>query len=151
MNASKKSLLLDSSVLVKLFHQDEADVDMALLLRSGHMDGHWEIRLADLSFYELANALYYIGKYPAKEIIEGIQSLLALELHIYSFDARILHAGLGLCAEKKISIYDSYLVALTKHENLVFVTADEKLARKFQSDPDVIMLSQLSSELDEEE
>ena len=150
MNGDDLVFLLDSSVLVKLFHRQEVNSDLALLLREGHLGGGWEIRIADLVFYELANALHYVGKYSADEIIEGIQSLLSLELRIYDFDARILHSTLALCQEKKLSIYDAYLVALAKREQLTFITADEKLCRKFHSDSAVLALEQFSVGSDEE-
>lgn len=151
MNSDGRLLLLDSSVLVKLFHRGEQDSNIAVLLREGHLESEWELRLADLSFYEVANALHYLRKYSVEEIIEGIQSLLTLELQVYGFDSFVLRDGLNLCAEKKISIYDAYLVALARREGLTFVTADEKLRRKFVSDPIVASLAQFSRRIKNKE
>ena len=142
MSSSEPALqfLLDSSVLVKLYYREEEDAKIALLLREGYLNGEWEIRVADISFYELANALHYSVKYSPEQIIERVQSLLAMELHTYGFDAWVLHSGLELCVEKNISIYDAYLVALAQRERLTFITADEKLWRKFHSDESIMAL-----------
>jgi predicted nucleic acid-binding protein len=149
MIAGDRFFLLDSSVLVKLFHSEEEDSDIALLLRKGHLENRWELRLADISFYELANALHYLGKYSIQEIVEGIQSLIALELQVYGFDSLTLLAALGLCEEKEIAIYDAYLVALARREGLTFVTADERLQRKLLSDPTVVSLTQFSRRIED--
>jgi len=129
MKPSTLPLLLDSSVLVKWYHYEE-DTPLALHLRDGHLHDQWEIRLADVSFYELANALHYSEKYTSAAIVERVQALLVMEFRIYGFDLLALRTALDLCAEKGISIYDAYLVALAKRENLLFVTADDKLLRK---------------------
>jgi len=132
MNAAvpTPTFLLDSSVLVKWIYREEEDADIALHIQEGFLREQWEIRLADVSFYELANALHYLGEYTPEQIVEGVQSLFAMELTIYGFDLLVLRAALDLCVEKNISIYDAYLVALAKRENLIFITADDKLLRK---------------------
>ena len=147
MNPSARTLpfLLDSSVLVKWYNREEEDSALALDLREGHLRGSWEIRFADISFYELANALHFSRVSPNK-VVENIQSLLALELQIYSFDLLVVRSALNLCARKKIPIYDAYLVALAKRENLIFVTADDKLLRKFLTDDSVIALQKFPTE-----
>jgi predicted nucleic acid-binding protein len=136
------AFLLDSSVLLKLYFREEEDADTAVLLRDGYLQGKWEIRLADISFYELANSLHYSGKFSPDRIDERIQSLLAMEMYIYGFDASALRIALNYCSERKIAIYDAYLVALAKRDQLNFVTADEKLRRKLLSDPTVLALSE---------
>ncbi len=146
-----RAFLLDSSVLLKLYYREEIDADIALLIRDGHLHGEWEIRLADLAFYELANSLHYSGRFSPNEIVERIQSLLAMELNTYSFNILPLRTALAYCSEKRISIYDAYLVALAKREQLVFVTADEKLRRKLITDPSVLALSQFSGKIQDKE
>ncbi len=138
------AILLDSSVLVKWYAAEEEDTEIALLLREQHLHDRLEIRLADVSFYEFANALHYSGTYTTKDIIQSIQTVLALELQVYQFDLLALRAALDLCAAKKIAIYDAYLVALAKRENLVFVTADSKLLRKLGKTEPALSLRQFT-------
>jgi predicted nucleic acid-binding protein len=71
------------------------------------------------------------------EIVERVQALLAMELRVYGFDPLVLRRALDLCAAKRVAIYDAYLIALAKQEGLIFVTADEKLARKFDAENSV--------------
>ncbi|MBI5303269.1 MAG: type II toxin-antitoxin system VapC family toxin [Chloroflexi bacterium] len=123
-------LLLDSSVLVKWQYRLEQDAAIALELRARHLRGELELQLADVSFYEFANALFYLRLYTTEEIIQSVHTVLAMELRVYQFDLFALRAALELCAHKGIAIYDAYLVALAQRENLVLVTADEKLLRK---------------------
>ena len=144
------SFLLDSSVLVKWYH-DEDEAEIALRLRDGHLREQWELRLADLSLYELANALHFSGNFTPEEIIEHIQSLLAMDLNVYGFDLQALRAALDVCAAKGVSIYDAYLVALAKNENLTFVTADGKLLRKLGTDEAILALRRFLTRFDGKE
>lgn len=137
------SFLLDSNVVVKWYHEEE-DTLTALHLREGYLEGRWDIRLADLSFYELANTLHYSEKYSPSQITERVQSLLAMELQVYGFQPAVLRTALDLCADKRIAIYDAYLVALAKHENLMFVTSDRKLLRKLAGEDSAMALQELA-------
>ncbi len=144
MVTAQPVFLVDSSVIVKWYHEEEY-TPVALRLREIHLQGQWELRLADITFYELANALHFGCKMTSAEIIARVQSLLAMELRIYGFDNFVLRRALDLCAEKHIAIYDAYLIALAKQERLIFVTADEKLWRKFSLDDSVKSLRSLAS------
>ena len=148
---SPSPILLDSSVLVKWYATEEDDTEMALRLRERHLHNQIELRLADVSFYEFANALYYVGKYSTAEIIASVQTVLAMELRVYQFDLLALRAALDLCNAKQIAIYDAYLVALAKRENLILVTADTKLLRKLGANEPAIALRQFAGTLTDEE
>ncbi|MBI5649296.1 MAG: type II toxin-antitoxin system VapC family toxin [Chloroflexi bacterium] len=142
------TFLLDSNIIVKWYH-DEEDSPIALALRHDYLHGACELRLADVSFYEFANTLFYLQKYTPEQIIARAQSLFGMDLKIYGFDLVVLRDALDLCAQKNIAIYDAYLVALAKRENLVLVTADSKLLRKLGPHEPAVALRALAKRSDE--
>ncbi len=142
---TQRPYLLDSSVLFKLFYREEEDADLAVRLRDGYLMGAWDIRIADLSLYETANALLYLKKFRASAIVDRIYALIALETILYGFSIPVLSDALKLSEEKGLSIYDAYLVSLAQREQLVFVTADAKLCRKFIGDASVLPLRAIPS------
>ncbi len=135
-------LLLDSSVVMKWF-RSEADFALARELRKGHLSGRWEIRLADLVLYETGNALLYSGDFSADEVIQSIESVLQLELILYAFDHPIFKRALQISSAHGVAIYDSYLVALAEIENLIFVTADERLLQKITDRSNTVGLNEI--------
>jgi predicted nucleic acid-binding protein len=54
-----RSVLLDSSVVIKWFRKDEVLRDRAIQLRQAYLDGQLTIYVPDLLVYEIANVLRY--------------------------------------------------------------------------------------------
>jgi predicted nucleic acid-binding protein len=136
-------LLLDSSIVVKWFRA-EPGCERARALRDGFVAGQWEICLSDLVLYETANALHYSGDFTLAEITEYIESVIALEIPIELFDLFVLERALASSRQYGIAIYDSYLVALAQHKQMIFVTDDNRLLRKLNGITNIVRLQDLA-------
>lgn len=141
-------LLMDSSVAVKWF-RNERNYDLARQLRNGYAAGKWEICIADLTLYEIGNALINSRDFTIEEVGEFILGILELEIAVFLFDSDTLISAIEICVERNLAIYDAYLVALAQQENLLFVTSDERLYRKLAGIDNVIALAdvQLANEV----
>jgi len=121
--------LLDSSVIVKWF-LDEPDSNRALDLQHRFLSGSLSLFYAQLSLYEVANALLYSREFEATEVVDATAALLALDMQQLGFEERALSNAIVMSGQYDIAIYDSYLVALAEMHQLVFLTADRKLLRR---------------------
>ncbi|MBI3914477.1 MAG: type II toxin-antitoxin system VapC family toxin [Chloroflexi bacterium] len=136
-------LLLDSSVVIKWF-RPEVDDAVAIALKNLFVNGQIEIRLSDLVLYEMANALLFSEDFSDQEILEALQSIVALKTEIYVFDLATLESALKIGRQSGLAIYDAYLIALAQKENLLFVTADAKLTRKLPGEKNLAVLRELN-------
>lgn len=140
------NLLLDSSVLVKWFI-DESGSDRAIEIQQGFLSGRISLVFAELSLFEVANALHFSGKFTADEITEATTALQALNMKRMGFSQQALNRAVTLAAQYGVAIYDGYLVALAEQNHFMFLTADRKLMRclsahTFVSDLDTYILPQ---------
>lgn len=136
-----EALLVDSSVLVKWFAEEE-DSDKALELRHRHLDGEVALVIPDLAFYEVANGLIFSHAFSPSKVGLAMQYLADIGLKVIDFDLNVLHVAIETTSECKLAIYDSYFVALADLEDLRLVTADEKAARKTRGISDVVTLGE---------
>lgn len=137
---TSRSLLLDSSVVVKWF-RNEVDSDKALAIQSESLRGKLDVQIADLTYYETANALRYSGEFTSDQVCECLESIVTLGVGAYALDLDILKSAVEGSFEKGISIYDAYLIALANGYGLAFVTADAKLFAGVKGDDSVLLLS----------
>lgn len=124
--------LLDSSVIVKWF-LDEPDSKRALDLQHRFLSGTLSLFYAQLSLYEVANALLYSREFGANEVADATAALAALNMQPLGFEERALSKAIVVSGQYGIAIYDSYLVALAEIHQLIFLTADRKLLRRLPS------------------
>jgi predicted nucleic acid-binding protein len=134
------TLLLDSSVIVKWFI-NEVDSPLAQRLRTVWMEGQIELFYAELSLFEIANALYYSRLFVAQDVIVALEALQALGMTRLSMSPTALTHSVQLSYEYGIAIYDAYLVALALEHQLIFVSADRRLTHRLTAMPFVIDLN----------
>jgi predicted nucleic acid-binding protein len=103
-------LLLDSSVIAKWF-LDEPGTAQAIELQDQHLSGLVSLSYAELSLFEVANALHFSGKFSADEIVEAIAALEALNMQRLGYDQDALNRAVHLAGQYGTAIYDSYLVS----------------------------------------
>lgn len=123
------TLLLDSCVLVKWF-TDESDSDRALEILAQSLDGRLMLAYANLSLFEFANALLFKRQFTADEITEALAALQALDMLRLDFSPKALDRSVELSMQYDIAIYDGYLVAVAEQNQMVLLTADQKLIRR---------------------
>ncbi len=124
--------LLDSSVIAKWF-LDEPGSNRALNLQHRYLSGSLSLFYAQLSLYEVANALLYSREFKATEVADATAALAALNMQQLGFEERALSKAIIVSGQYGIAIYDSYLVTLAEMHHLIFLTADRKLLRRLPS------------------
>ena len=137
---ARESLVLDASVVVKWFTQEENRKE-ALKMREMFINGEVEIICPDLILYELSNALRFNPNFSAEDVQNVIDSIINLEIDITFPISSTLDKAIELSFSKNITLYDSFYAALAMELNCKFVTADEKLCNKIKDVCNVVMLS----------
>lgn len=134
-----KTLVLDASVIIKWFTQEEKREE-AINLRENYVSGEIEIVVPDLLLYEISNALRFNPNFKEKDIKEAIESLFDIEINIIVPIPEVLQKAVDVAYSKEITIYDAFYIALSQMIDFDFITADEKLYEKIKDDKNVYLL-----------
>jgi predicted nucleic acid-binding protein len=70
------NVVLDTSVILKWFRQEEILADQALRLRQAYLAGQVTISVPTLLAYELANVLRYKRELTTEQVQQAVQSFL---------------------------------------------------------------------------
>lgn len=125
----RKELVLDASVIIKWFTQEE-DKEKAIELREQFLKGEIEIITPDLILYEILNALRFNTAFKEKDLEDALESILEMDFTITMPISGILDKAIEIAFSKNITFYDAIYVALAYNLNCTFVTADKKLYEK---------------------
>lgn len=130
MNKIPNRFVLDASVGILLFVEEEFSVRAASLIRQVVQDSQAEIHVPDLFYIECANVLLkYTRKFqrPLVDSLADLQDLgnLALKNTPTSWLAQ---EAFQLAVEKNLTSYDACYAVLAKNLNLPLVTADVRLS-----------------------
>lgn len=136
---ARKTLVLDASVIIKWFTQEEKR-EQAINLRENYINGEIEIVVPDLLLYEISNALRFNSNFQEEDIKEAIQSLFDMEISIIVPVPEILQKTINIAYSKEITIYDALYIALAQIIDFDFITADEKLYEKLKDNKNVYLL-----------
>ena len=124
-----EKIILDSSVLVKLFAPDERDVIADKLLLQ-HAQKKLILATIDLAIYELANTLKFSKRAKGDEIYKHLLTLFRIDLEIITFTHNLLEQTLNLMDQFPITMYDASFIAATQIENVSLLSADYKHHKK---------------------
>lgn len=133
-------LVLDASVVNKLFLPNEADYEKALALINSHLSGKNEIIVPDLLFYEVANTLATKSNLQQRQVESSLNELNSYNFQTQTVGLELLIKTAGLAKKFKISIYDLVYLTVAEDFNCDLVTADEKFLQAVKS-PLAISLS----------
>lgn len=125
-----KSVLLDSSVVIKWFRQSEIWRDAAILLRQEYLNGRLLIYVPDLLIFEIANVLRYKPDLNQLQVQEALLSLFDLQITVIAISKEVITKAIDLAYSQDLTIYDAAFVAMSLNLNIPFITADEKLIQK---------------------
>jgi predicted nucleic acid-binding protein len=128
-----RSVLLDSSVVIKWFRKDEVLRDRAIQLRQAYLDGQLTIYVPDLLVYEIANVLRYKPDLDRAQVQQALESLYAMQIKIEDITAGVIRRAIEIAYSYDITVYDAAFVAMAEHLETDFITADEKLGQKLQN------------------
>lgn len=136
------AFVLDTSVIIKWFRQEEILAAQALELRSSYLEGRIAIAIPSLLAYELANVLRYKADLSTSQVEEAVQSLFDLGLNWVLPSAEIMRLAVSLARKYEITVYDATFIALAELLKATFVTADRQLISKVKSLPFVHLLGE---------
>lgn len=122
-------LVLDTSVVLKWFRQEEVLANHAWGLLQGYLDGQSQISVPALLGYEVANVLRYKRDLTTTQVETAIQALFDLELEWIPPSPIVMRRAVGIARGHDTSVYDATFAALAESIGATFVTADERLAR----------------------
>ncbi len=124
-----KVLVIDASVALKWFFDDEDHLEDAISLLRSYTDGTLELLAPDILYHEVLNA-FLIAKRRKRirnELIdEAIDGFLALEIEFASvleIAGRVLHYA----EQYGLTFYDASYIALAEEKEALMVTSDRRL------------------------
>lgn len=121
------SLVLDTSVIIKWFRQEEKLANYALQVRRAYLNEMASIYIPSLVAYEVANVLRYKNELTAAQVEEAVQSLFDMGLEWIEPSAALMRRAVVIARECDITVYDASFIALAEILNGEFITADRQL------------------------
>lgn len=122
--------VLDASVGIKLFVEEEFSEKVQKLFAKLAEDPQTEIHVPDLFYIECANILLkYTRRYkrPQEDSLEDLRDLNQLALIVTS-TSELIEDALELASAKDLTAYDACYAVLAQKLRLPLVTADMPLA-----------------------
>lgn len=122
-------IILDTSILIKLFSPDEYDkTTQELIVRFSQK--RLSFVLVDLAIYEFINALRF-GKKATKEFIYNtIIAIFDLNPRTIVLSNELIKATLEIMEKSPLTVYDAVFVAAAELENIPLLTADYRHHKK---------------------
>jgi len=136
-------LVLDTSVVLKWFRQEEVLANHAWSLLQRYLDGQSQISVPALLGYEVANVLRYKRDLTTTQVETAIQALFDLELEWIAPSSIVMRRAVDIARGHDTSVYDATFAALAESIGATFVTADERLARHLADLPFVRLLGEI--------
>jgi predicted nucleic acid-binding protein len=141
-----RSVLLDSSVVLKWFRRSECWREEAIFLRQEYLNGRLRIYVPSLLILEIANVLRYKPDMASVQVQTALRSLFDLQLEIIDLTQEAIIKAIDLAYSWGLTIYDATFVAIAINMNIPFITADEELIQKLSSFSQVQHISRFESQ-----
>jgi predicted nucleic acid-binding protein len=138
------SWVLDSSVVLKWFFQDEILGDRALKLRDAFLEGRARIIAPPLLVYEVANVFRYKTAMTNVQIEKSLVSLLSMPFDWVAPTAPVMYRAVVIARDYNTSVYDAGFAAAAEVTDADLITADERLVRRLASLPYVMFLGDMA-------
>ncbi len=123
--------VLDASVGIKLFVEEEFSDKVEQLFAKLAVDPQTEIHAPDLFYIECANILLkYTRRFdrPLEDSLADVKDLNNLALQVTS-TSELIEDALQLADEKKLTAYDACYAVLAQKLDLPLITADAPMAK----------------------
>ena len=124
-------LILDSSVIAKLF-LEETGSDEALKIMESSYIKDLEIIASDLIFYEVGNTIWKHLRKKKKEGNEYMNKLYLLNIDYITLNENLAVEAMKLAQKHDITYYDGVHIALSQEYKTHLVTEDKLLINKFK-------------------
>lgn len=123
-------LVLDASIALKWFFPHEKDNKIARKILRKLKKEEIEIFIPQIFFFEVVNAVKTKSETTSKDVLRAINKIFSLNFVIEKADLILLKKANFYAQKYDLSIYEASYIALAKINELPFITADEKMARK---------------------
>lgn len=121
-------LLIDTSVLIKWFHDEgESELAQARALRDAHVGGDLDVYVLDLAIYEVGNVLARALTWTAEDVADQLDDLLAIVGSPIVMAQGWLRDAANLAGTHMLSFYDASWAASAAALGVPLVSADRRL------------------------
>ncbi len=137
--------VIDASVLLKLFLEEEHSTDVEYVIQCYlNEENPSKLAVPDLAYIECANILWTKVRKQTYAATTANQSLMRLRLLALPTTSTIvlMERALSIVCSYDISAYDACYVALAEQLNVSLLTADAKLAQRLEKSPYLIIMIQ---------
>ncbi len=122
------AVLVDTSVLIKWFHAEgESELGPARALRDAHVASRIDAHILDLALYEVGNVLARALRWPAGDVADQLDDLVAICGAPLLSSPHWLRDAAGLAVEHRLSFYDAAWAAAARGLGVTLVSADRQL------------------------
>lgn len=118
-------IILDTSVLIKIFHPSEHGA-VADRLLSALSQKKLSFVLPDIALYEFVNALKFSKKADKEFVLQAIKTVFSLNPKIITYSDALIEKTLYLIDKYPIAVYDAVFIAVAEMEKIPLLTADYK-------------------------
>ena len=127
------NVVLDTSVIIKWFRQEEVLAGQALAWREAYHQGRAVVSVPSLVVYELSNVMRYKGEMTTKQVQDALLSFYDMGLEQVFPSGQVMCRAVEIAREYDITVYDATFVALAESLDASFVTADENLVKQLKN------------------
>ena len=121
-------MLVDTSVVIKWFHtQGESEVAEARLIRDANQRGDLDARVIDLALYEVGNVLLRRLGWPAADVADQLDDLVAICGTPLVTTPAWLRDAAALGAAHQLTFYDAAWAASARGLSIQLISGDSKL------------------------
>ncbi|MSP13555.1 MAG: PIN domain-containing protein [Chloroflexi bacterium] len=136
-------LVLDTSVIVKWFRQEEVLAQQALNVRDRYLRGDFSVAVPTLVAYELANVLAFKTDLSTVQVQEAVQSIFDIKLEWVVPSKSLVRRAVEISRTYATTVYDATFIAIAEERAGILITADERLSRKLLTFSFVKFLGQI--------
>lgn len=138
------SYLVDTSVALKWFvERGEEHVAIARRLRDAYVEHRCSLRITDLLFLELANALTMGHGHHAAMVRKALDFVRGLDMDVIALQPALVDSAVQIAGSFRAAVYDSYFLAAAIASGSILVTDDRAFLRKVAPHPSVLALREL--------
>lgn len=124
------TVLVDTSVLIKWFHSaGENELAASRAIRDANIRGDVDARVLDLALYEVGNVLLTRLRWPASDIGDQLDDLIATCGSPIATIPDWLRDASALAAKHSLTFYDAAWAATARALGIPLISADERLIR----------------------
>ena len=137
----KEALVLDASVIVKWFCEEEY-TDIALRIRDRFFGGELKVVVSELMFYEVSNAIRYTGMLSMEEKLELVGDMFSMDFDVVTSNKEILSEAMKSALDTDTTIYDNVYLAVGRFKRCNLITADRAFRDKINTN-EVVFIGEL--------